>query len=288
MHAQNMLRLVSQLRPCGDRVGLAICGQVIKTCKPFNRRLDISGKQAVHSLLSQSQVRLASSTSSTPPPVNNDEQQQQKWQEDEADAFKHLDDFHVPDPFHPDYATPQIKKYLAEESKHNGKLIYVGKLTSQLKRAKLVSLTSSVLGVLLLPFLQTNVNNSSMFAQVFVYGTMSFFVFVTPLFGIYMSRRYVSRIYYNYETRTCRAVLINFFMREYTLEFAIDDLYVPELPGAFTTAKLKSSQRNLFIDLEDINDIDLVQKIYGYDKPIDIQKYYRKSNGRDNEQSSKN
>lgn len=171
----------------------------------------------------------------------------------------------------------KLIKYLDEEKKVNGKLVYVGRLTSQLYRAKTLSLSSSVLGLLLLPFLNNTLSTSSLFSQAFVYGTTGFFIFVTPMFAQFLSRRYVSRLYYNYDEKKFKAVLFSFFMFEYKIEFGLDDVHVPELPGVFTTLQLKSSKRNLFVDLNTFSDVELVQKIYGYDKPFDAKKYSDKS-----------
>lgn len=124
-----------------------------------------------------------------------------------------------------------------------------------------------------MPFLTDSLSASSVFAQIFVFGTTGFFIFVTPLFSQFLGRRYVSRLYYNYEEKKFKAVLFSFLMYEYKLEFALSDVIVPDLPGPFSTVKVKSQDRNLFIDLHQINDVDLIQKIFGYDKPFDIKKY---------------
>lgn len=172
--------------------------------------------------------------------------------------------------------SPKIKKYLEEETKYNGKLIYVGQLTKQLKTAKFLSLSSSLLGIMLMPFLSDSLSTSSIFAQFFVFGTTGFFIFVTPMFSQFLGRRYVSRLYFNYEEKKFKAILLSFFMTEYKLEFSLDDVFVPDIPGPFSTVKLKQSKRNLFIDLHQMEDVELVQKIYGYDKPFDFKKYTEK------------
>lgn len=177
----------------------------------------------------------------------------------------------------------KMKKYLDGEKKYNGKLVYVGHLTRQLYTAKTLSLSSSLLGLMMLPFLSKTLSTSSFFSQLFVYGTTSFFIFVTPIFAQFMCRRYVNRMYYNYEEKKFKAILFSFFMFEYKLEFSLSDVYVPDLPGPFTTVKLKSSKRNLFIDLNTINDVTLVQKIYGYDKPFDVKKYTDKNKDDDDD-----
>lgn len=178
-----------------------------------------------------------------------------------------------PDSFFEGIPPKKVQKFLDDEKKYNGKLVYVGRLTSQLFTAKTLSLSSSLLGLGLLPFLGQTLASSSLFSQVFVYGTTCFFIFVTPMFAQFLTRRYVSRLYYNYDEKRFKAVMLSFLMTEYKYEFALDDVHVPDLPGVFTTVQVKSSKRNLFVDLNTIADVGLVQKIYGYDKPFDIKKY---------------
>lgn len=170
----------------------------------------------------------------------------------------------------------RLEKYLNEEQKHNGKLIYAGSLTNQLKRAKILSLSSSLLGIMLLPFMSNTLSASGLFAKLFVFGTTGFFIFVTPLFSQFLSKRYVIRMYYNYEEKKFTAILFSFFMYEYKLEFKLDDVYVPDVPGPFSTIKLKKSNRSLFVDLFQFEDVGLAEKIYGYDKPMDYKKYEQK------------
>lgn len=168
------------------------------------------------------------------------------------------------------------QKYLAEEKKYNGKLVYVGSLTHQLKAAKILSLSSSLLGILMLPFLTNTLASSALFAKIFVFGTSGFFILVTPILSQVLTRKYVSRMYYNYEEKKFTAILFNFWLFEYKLEFDLNDAFMPEIPGLFTTLKLKSNGRNLFVDLNQISDLSLTEKILGYDKDFNIEKYKTK------------
>ena len=122
------------------------------------------------------------------------------------------------------------QKYIDEEKKYNGKLIYVGQLTHQLKAAKILSLSSSLLGLMMLPLLTDTLSTSTMFAKLFVFGTTSFFIFATPILSQILTRKYVSRMYYNHDDKKFTAILFNFFLFEYKLEFTIDDVYMPGMP----------------------------------------------------------
>lgn len=80
-------------------------------------------------------------------------------------------------------------------------------------------------------------------------------------------------MYYNYEEKKFKAILFNFFLFEYKLEFDMNDVHVPDIPGIFSSLKVKSSKRNLFVDLNQVEDVKVVEKLLGYDKPFDINKY---------------
>lgn len=175
-----------------------------------------------------------------------------------------------PDPLPPMVSSAKMKQYKAEESKYNGKLVYVGSLTRQLKSAKIISLSSSILGLATLPLLVDNLSTSGLAAQIMVYGTASFFIFVTPLISVLFTKRYVSRMYYNYDEQVFKAVLFNFFLLEYSIDIKLKDLYVPEMPGAFSTLKTKSTNKSLFVNLDHVTDVQLVEKILGYDQPFDV------------------
>ncbi len=57
-------------------------------------------------------------------------------------------------------------------------------------------------------------------------------------------------MYYNYEEEKFKAVLFNFFLFEYSLEFHMKDVYMPDIPGVFSTLKLKNnSGRSIFVDI---------------------------------------
>ncbi len=124
-----------------------------------------------------------------------------------------------------------------------------------------------------MPFLTETLSTSGWFAKIFVVGTSGFFIFLTPLLSVFLTKRYVSRMYYNKEEQRLSAVLFNFWLFEYKLDFKLDDIYVPEYPGPFSTVKSKSTNKSFFIDLNQIDNVTLVEKFLGYDKPFEPKKY---------------
>jgi transmembrane protein 70 len=162
---------------------------------------------------------------------------------------------------------------LKDRPSQQGEHIYIGSLSSQLKKAKILSLTSSAFGISLLPLISDTVNSSSILAKIIVFGTTSFFIFVTPLLSIYLTKRYVNNIYYDKEKEILTLEQYNFFMMKKCEKIKLSDLYVPELPGLFSTIKNKKTNNAYFIELEQIKNITVLEKIYGFDKPFHIEKF---------------
>lgn len=167
------------------------------------------------------------------------------------------------------------KRYLAtkNDDKQHGQLIYTGLLTSSLKRAKFLSLSSSVFGLAILPSLYNSIKSSSLMLKIMSFSMASIFIFITPILFQYVARKYVTKMYYDYETKQFTAYLFNFFLMPYKIHFNLNDVFIPQTPlGPFTTMKIKSKNRPLFINLESIQDKELLYKMYGYDKPLEQEK----------------
>ena len=173
-------------------------------------------------------------------------------------------------------------KYIENEKKY-GKLVYKSRLESQLFRAKILSLSSSIIGIGIIPFLITSLKDASILANILVFGTSSFFILATPVLFQYVTRRHVNRMHYNSETDTFTVFLYNFFLMEYKLVFKASDILVPDLPGMFTSFKIKNLNRSLFVDYDQVTDKSIVVRILGFDKPIDINKYDNKNKDDDDD-----
>jgi transmembrane protein 70 len=167
-------------------------------------------------------------------------------------------------------------KYLENENLY-GKLVYTSKLRNHLFRAKVLSLSSSVLGIGMLPFLALSLKEASLLANILVFSTTSFFIFATPLLFQYVTRRHVNRLHYNYETDTYTAFLFNFILQEYKIQFKTTDIQVPDMPGMFTSFHLTNLKRSIFIDYDQVTDKSIVARILGFDKPFDYNKYDKKN-----------
>lgn len=64
------------------------------------------------------------------------------------------------------------------------------------------------------------------------------------------------------------AETISFFLRKKRLSFTPDDVKVPDVPGMFTSMRVKDVP--LFVDSRMFQDPEHYIKIMGYDKPMDF------------------
>ena len=67
---------------------------------------------------------------------------------------------------------------------------------------------------------------------------VSFFTFATPLLIHSVSKKYVTRLYYNQVDDKYTAVVYSFFVKPKKIEFKLSDVDVPSVPGIFTTFKV--------------------------------------------------
>lgn len=52
--------------------------------------------------------------------------------------------------------------------------------------------------------------------------------------------------------------------------FKVSDIFIPEIPGMFTSFKVGKGRIPLFVDAPDFNDTHHYARFMGYDKPINI------------------
>ncbi|KAJ8730203.1 hypothetical protein PYW07_017241 [Mythimna separata] len=111
-------------------------------------------------------------------------------------------------------------------------------------------------------------------------SVVGFFTFVTPILLHVITKKYVTQIHYDPATSTYTATTINFFLAKKKLDFKVEDVEVPDIPGAFTTMKAKGTP--LFIEARHFSDPLHYAKMMGYDKPMDF-----KLGGGDSDSTSK-
>ncbi|XP_026317522.1 transmembrane protein 70 homolog, mitochondrial [Hyposmocoma kahamanoa] len=164
-----------------------------------------------------------------------------------------------------------IIRHFASDIEEDKKLerIYYGPLTPQIKAVKVFSLSSSVAGLLAQPIIireAATIGSTSLLIA--LSSVVGFFTFVTPLLLHVITKKYVTEISYDPTTSTYKATTINFFLTPKELDFKVDDVVVPDIPGMFTT--LLAKNKPLFIEARHFTNPKYYAKMMGYDKPMDF------------------
>ncbi|XP_056634112.1 transmembrane protein 70 homolog, mitochondrial [Diorhabda sublineata] len=183
-----------------------------------------------------------------------------------------LNNVHLP-PFSL-HNSPQIR-YVSTQNEKDVKQIYWGNLTPQIKAVKIFSLSSSLVGVISQPFLYKEIaSTGNVPVIVAAYTAIGFFTVVTPILLHFITKKYVTHLNYKKDTDSYVAKTVNFFCVTKETEFTPEDVLVPDVPGMFTTIKVKG--KPMFIDPRMFDYPEHYARIMGYDKPLDL-KLYRTS-----------
>jgi len=171
-----------------------------------------------------------------------------------------------------DYGSAEPSRRLHDSSSENDEHeneIYQGILSTQIKLVKSFSLMTSAIGLACQPVLWMHAQSGQNLGIILAAGGfVSFFTFVTPLFIHFLSKKYVTKLYYNEKQEVYTAVTYNFFVRPKKVEFKINHVQLPKIPAMFTTFKAKDIP--LFVDgVASFSDARHFAKIMGLDKPID-------------------
>jgi len=147
--------------------------------------------------------------------------------------------------------------------------IYQGILSTQIKLVKTFSLMTSCIGLAFQPVLYSYSSSAgSMVAVVATGAFLSFFTFATPILIHSISKKYVTKLYYNEAKDKYTAVVYSLFLKPRKIEFKLSDVHVPDIPGMFTTFKARNVP--LFVEGSQFNEPMHYGKIMGYDKPLDL------------------
>merc|ERR1712034_143831 len=148
------------------------------------------------------------------------------------------------------------------------KEIYKGILSTQIKLVKGFSLMTSCIGLGVQPVLLTHASSSSVVGLVAAGAFLSLFTFATPLIIHSICKKYVTKLYYNQVEDKYTAVVYSLFIKPKKIEFKVDDVKVPDIPGMFVT--FKANDVPLFVESTQFSDLRHYGKIMGYDKPLDL------------------
>lgn len=149
-----------------------------------------------------------------------------------------------------------------------GDLVYVGTLARMVRLVKLFSLSTSVVGIALQPFLYKQVSDLHWALAAMVGGVAGFFVFVTPVLLHVVTKRYVTQMYLDRNSGVFTATTYTLLLRERDHVFTAADVAVPTVPGIFTTVKIRDKVP-LFIDPNLFLDRDAFVLMMKYDEPLD-------------------
>jgi transmembrane protein 70 len=146
------------------------------------------------------------------------------------------------------------------------KEIYSGILSTQIKLVKSFSLTTSFIGMACQPILYSYSSHANLAVMLASGAFLSFFTFVTPLLIHSVSKKYVTKLYYNQVEDKYTAVVYNIFIKPKKIEFRLKDVKVPDIPAMFTTFKAKNHP--LFVDLDQFRDPSHYGKLLGLEKEV--------------------
>nr|SVE75997.1 EOG090X0CKL [Daphnia hispanica] len=163
--------------------------------------------------------------------------------------------------------------------------IYKGMLTKQVKAVKSFSFGTSLIGVGMQPILYEHMSapESSLPLMVALYSAVGMFTFVTPFLIHFVTKKYVTDITFDPTTKQYEASVYRFFPTKRKITFKLEDISVPDVPGAFTTLCVKNIP--LLCTPSDFLYPEHYVKFMGYDKPVDYQLSTSKEQNKDNTKS---
>lgn len=98
--------------------------------------------------------------------------------------------------------------------------VYTGSLASRMKAVKVFSLTTSITGCVVQPtLLEQSMKIGGTAMAVAACGVAGFFTIVTPLLLHFVTKKYVTELYYNEKTGEYTAVTISLFLMRQEVSF---------------------------------------------------------------------
>lgn len=153
-------------------------------------------------------------------------------------------------------------------------VVYIGPLKKNIIHAKFFSFSSSAIGFLMQPYLVANIADLHPAAVVIAATILGFFTYLTPYLLHLIAKRYITELTFCDETKMFTCTTLNFFTIPRKTSFQAADVYVPDVPGMFTTFKVNG--KPLFLDPKQFTDINVYAHLMGYDKPIDFHMHVSK------------
>jgi len=160
-------------------------------------------------------------------------------------------------------------KLESKRNDHNNdtNVIYIGTLARHVRIVKVFSLSTSVAGICLQPFIYTKLSALPVALAVAVGGFASFFIYLTPVLLHLVSKRYVTQITLDPVSGEYTATTYTFFLRKKLHPFTADDVTVPHVPGLFTSIRVHEVP--LFIDRDLFTDRRHFVQLFKYTDPLE-------------------
>ena len=159
------------------------------------------------------------------------------------------------------------KKELPKHHPDKGDLIYVGTLTTMVRYIKAFSVSTSIIGVSIQPFIFNAATEYPMVLKIAIGTFMSFFIFLSPLLLHFIAKRYVTNMYYDKTTSDFTLSTLTFLVTNKETRFSSGDVEVLNVPAMFTNLKVKGVP--LLIDPASFTDRAAYIRLMSYDKPMD-------------------
>ena len=163
-------------------------------------------------------------------------------------------------------------KLKSSDSSMLGRQIYVGANNRLVTVIKLFSLSSSLIGLAVMPWLHTQISSSSLVFKLTLFGASGFFILLTPILIHTLARRYVLSMYYNESTKRFSAVRYNLLMQQRTVSFTPEQI---EDSLASPLSTFRVGNQDFLIDPDELmrSDPEAYVIFMRYDQPIDLDKY---------------
>ncbi|XP_043111028.1 transmembrane protein 70, mitochondrial [Puntigrus tetrazona] len=157
-------------------------------------------------------------------------------------------------------------KPLPDQSK-DGELIYRGSLAKAVLGVKLLSYSSSMFTLCVMPFIlkKAGVDLNSM-AQLLTFCGIGLFTFVIPFLLHMLTKGYIVRLYHNTETDMYTAITYSAVLVEKRTVFHQSDVVIPDVSRMFTSFYAK--KRSMLVNPELFSLPHAYNHLMGYDRPF--------------------
>lgn len=148
-----------------------------------------------------------------------------------------------------------------------GVLVYVGTLANQVKLVKAFSLSTSLMTILIQPFIYKQLSALPVALQFVVSSSCGLFILMTPLLLHWITKRYVTTMYFHRDEEEFTATTYNFLLQKVEHKFTKNTVVVPQVPGLLTT--VVANGKPLYCDPSLFLSKEAYMKLMKYDEPMD-------------------